>query len=183
MAKKYEGDIVGWFYRNGHRIPIRAKKSSEKSAKKRAEDMLNHRLGEGENYRRVESVGLSGKVNYKTDIRVPVYTDPDTGVTEYDTETEYNSTKLPLRAGKGKDQLRKNAKRRGATRAPRRSEGKAFGVPRQHSKSFLRESKARRHESYLYTQGAKNVQVTGSKDAFGQTQHRVEWDEPKRKKK
>ena len=25
MAKKYEGDIVGWFYRNGHRIPIRGK--------------------------------------------------------------------------------------------------------------------------------------------------------------
>lgn len=112
MAKY--NDIVGWFYRNGKRIPIRAKKDSSESAKKRAEDVLNHRLGEGENYRRVESVGLSGKVNYKTDIRVPVYTDPDTGVTEYDTETEYNSTKLPLRAGKGKDTLRKNVNARGA---------------------------------------------------------------------
>ena len=106
MAKY--NDIVGWFYRNGKRIPIRAKKDSSESAKKRAEDVLNHMLGEGENYRQVESVGLSGKVNYKTDVRVPVYTDPDTGVTEYDIETEYNSTKLPLRAGKGKDALRKN---------------------------------------------------------------------------
>lgn len=101
--------IVGWFYRNGKRIPIFEKSSSKKGAIKKAQDKLAHTLGSGESYAYVDSVGLSGKVAYHKTVNVPSYYDPDTGITSYDTETEYGTVKMPLRAGKGKAQLRKNA--------------------------------------------------------------------------
>ena len=168
-------DIVGWFYRNGKRIPIKSKKG-EKAEKK----YITKKAGVTPDYS-----------YYSTDYDTPgghVHKDHDTIDEARDFLRRNGVTKREEFKGitkrePDKGMLRKNAKQRGATKAPRRSEGKAFGVPRQHSKSFLSESRARRHESYLHTQGAKNVQVTGSKDAFGQTQHRVEWDEPKRKKK
>ena len=177
-------DIVGWFYRNGKRIPIRGKKGEKGYQGKNTKEVLDKvKADRGleadaadkrymtENSRAIngDRVDLIGK-NKKMSATFNAYFDGSKELINFRREPD-------------KDMLRKNAKQRGATKAPRRSEGKAFGVPRQHSKSFLNESKARRHESYLHSQGAKNVQVTGSKDAFGQTQHRVEWDEPKRKKK
>lgn len=104
-------EIVGWFYRNGKRIPIKAKKSSEKSAMNKAHDVLNHTLGPNELYARVHNVGLDGTVSYSKDVQIggnPYYDNPDLDTREV--ETEYGTTKMPLRAGKGKAQLRSNAR-------------------------------------------------------------------------
>lgn len=200
---KYEGDIVGWFYRNGKRIPIRSKKTTkERRDVTRAElETAKRKSGNPDLIQRV-AYGMDPEVNhdivYSKDGKYTSGTYDESEKAErlgwkYEGTVSDLARKTGLFSDKprnfvrkrepDKDMLRKNAKQRGATKAPRRSEGNAFGVPRQHNKSFLNESKARRHESYLHSQGAKNVQVTGSKDAFGQTQHRVEWDEPKRKKK
>lgn len=106
-------EIVGWFYRNGKRIPIKAKKSSEKSAMNKAHDELNHTLGPNELYARVHSVGLDGTVSYSKDVQTggnPYYDNPDLDTREV--ETEYGTTKMPLRAGKGKAQLRRNVRKR-----------------------------------------------------------------------
>jgi hypothetical protein len=187
-------DIIGWFYRNGKRIPIKGKKKDNKVSSDRgnttdldnavneargvrlessvAQDMRDHNRVRNINGDRVELYGNSaGKGLYKKESAT------------FNQYFDGGKELINFRREPWNEGLRRNAKGLGRTRAPRRSKGNAFGVPRQHSMNFLRESKARRFESNLHSQGAKNVQVTGTTDAFGQRQNRVEWDEPKRKKK
>ena len=50
------------------------------------------------------------------------------------------------------------------------------GVPKQHSKQYSSEKKALEFAADLHNNGAENIEVTGGKDGFGQTQYTVKWD-------
>lgn len=80
------------------------KESSNSELIKRAQRALNYRLGRGEEYATVDDAEIIGKtdsgdlvrVTYSVRVHIPVWTDPETGITEYEDDYEYRTDDIVI---------------------------------------------------------------------------------------
>lgn len=49
-------------------------------------------------------------------------------------------------------------------------------MPRSYNKSFFSEKRANEFAKNIKKNGGKDVRITSARDAFNQTQYRVEWN-------